>query len=337
MDQTSCDPALSKLLLAIEFDFHGDVSNSNLTQPYLPFREGCYVFDGIILYRDRIVAPVSLRGTVLKAWHAAHQGVSAMERRARAAVFWPGMTQQINNVHNSSVHCNFNVPAQTAIPSMSMSPPTTSFEHIFADYFHYGGRHFSVIGDKFSSGQVCLGHHQSQALRVLLLWFAFFWTYFATFGVPDEILTNGCLKFTAFVTWQFLKTWDVEHHVSSIYFLSLMVAPRLLLKLAAKRLLVANVSPSGNSNKDTFLQALLQLRNAFDPHCDMLPAEIVFGPSSCAISSHLLFAYLSLPIVRYDVHGVKRGEPKRRPSSASGTQQRYTTHKQPLLMCLALW
>ena len=95
VDQTNCDPALSKLLLAIGSDFHGDVANSHIIQPYFPFREGYYVFDGVILYRDRIVVPVSLRGTVLKALHAAHQGVSAMERHARATVFWPGMTQDI--------------------------------------------------------------------------------------------------------------------------------------------------------------------------------------------------------------------------------------------------
>ena len=60
VDLTSCDPAMSKLLLVIESDFHGDISNSHLKQPYLPFREGYYVFDGVIMHRDRVVVPVSL-------------------------------------------------------------------------------------------------------------------------------------------------------------------------------------------------------------------------------------------------------------------------------------
>ena len=135
VDQTSCDPALSKLLLAIECDFHGDVSNSHLIHSYLPFREGYSVFDGVILYRDRIVVAVSLRGTVLKPLRAAHQGVSVMERRARATAFCPGMIQDMNNIRNSCVHCNRNAPSQAAIQSMPINPPTTYFEHIFADYF----------------------------------------------------------------------------------------------------------------------------------------------------------------------------------------------------------
>ena len=40
---------------------------------------------------------------------------------------------------------------------------------------------------------------------------------------------------------------------------------------------MANVSPSGDLNNDSFLRALLQLRNTPDPDCDMSPAEIVFG------------------------------------------------------------
>ena len=82
------------------------------------------------------IVPVSLRGTVLKALHAAHQGVPAMERRARATVFWPGMTQDINNNRNSSVYCNRNAPSHAAIPSMPINPPTTPFNQIIsADYF----------------------------------------------------------------------------------------------------------------------------------------------------------------------------------------------------------
>ena len=159
MDQTRCDPALSKRLLAIEFDFYGDVANSHIIQPYLPFREDYYVFDGVILYRDRIVVPVSLRGTFHKVLHAAHQGVPAMERRARATVLRPGMTQDINNIRNSCVHCNRNAPSQAAIPPMPINPPTMPCKHILADYFDYGGSHFLGLGTNSPDEQMCLANH----------------------------------------------------------------------------------------------------------------------------------------------------------------------------------
>ena len=194
VDQTSCDPALIKLLFAMESDFHGDLSNTHLTQPYLLFREGYYVFDGIILYRDRIVVLVSLRGTVLKALHAAHQGVSAMERRARATDFWPGMAQDISNIRNSCVHCNHNAPSQAAIPLMPTNPPTTPFEHIFADYFDCGWRHFLMIGDKFSGWADVFGTSLGSSIAGAAALVRLLRTYFAAFGVPDEISTDAVLN-----------------------------------------------------------------------------------------------------------------------------------------------
>ena len=97
---------------------------------------------------------------------------------------------------------------------------------------------------------------------------------FCNFREPDEISTDGGTEFTVFATQQFLKTWGVEHRVSSAYFPQSNGRAEVAVK-AAKRLLIANVSPSGDLNNDLFLQELLQLRNTSD--CDMTIAEIVFG------------------------------------------------------------
>ena len=63
--------------------------------------------DGIIVYKDRIVIPPTLRGEVLTALHAAHQGVSSMITKAEASVFWPGITSDINNIRNTCQACNY--------------------------------------------------------------------------------------------------------------------------------------------------------------------------------------------------------------------------------------
>ena len=106
--------------------------------------------NGVVLYCDRIVIPLSLRRKVMSILHSAHQGVSAMERRARATVFWPGLTKDIQAVRSSCVHCNRNAPSQAAPPPMGSTQPTTSFEKIFADFFEFSGRRFLVIGDRLS-------------------------------------------------------------------------------------------------------------------------------------------------------------------------------------------
>ena len=61
----------------------------------------CIVTASLYLYR--------FKALFLKALHAAQLGVSIMERRARAIIFWSGMTKDINNVCNSCINCHRNV------------------------------------------------------------------------------------------------------------------------------------------------------------------------------------------------------------------------------------
>jgi hypothetical protein len=49
---------------------------------YFQFREHLYTIDGVILYKDRIIIPPSLREEILSVLHAAHQGVTSMISRA---------------------------------------------------------------------------------------------------------------------------------------------------------------------------------------------------------------------------------------------------------------
>ncbi len=43
---------------------------------YHPFRKHLYCIDGVILYKDRIIVPPSLRPSCLSALHAAHQDIN---------------------------------------------------------------------------------------------------------------------------------------------------------------------------------------------------------------------------------------------------------------------
>ena len=217
---TKNDLVLNDLLHAVESGFNADCFNADLVglRQYLPFRDGYYVLDGVILYKDRVVVPVSLRHSVLLALHAAHQGVSAMERRARSTVFWPGMTHDIYNVRYNCAYCNRNAPFQAATTPITPDPPSTPFEHIFADYFDYGGRHFLVIGDKFSGWTDVFGTPTGSRIAGAAALIRLFRTYLATFGVPEEISTDGGPEFTAFTTENFLREWGVRHRVSSAYF-----------------------------------------------------------------------------------------------------------------------
>ena len=119
------------------------------------------------------------------------------------------MTQDINTARNSCVHCNRNAPCQAAVLPMPVNPPATLFEHIFADFFDYGGSHFLVIGDRFSGWACAFGTSSGSNIVAAAALIRLEQTYFATFGVPEEISTDGGPEFAAFDTQQFFTTWVV--------------------------------------------------------------------------------------------------------------------------------
>jgi len=101
-------------------------------------------------------------------------------------------------------------------------------------------------------------------------------TFFATFGVPEELSSDGGPEFKASHTEDFLRLWLVRHRVSSVGFPQSNGRAEVAVK-TAKRLLMSNTGPTGSLDHDRFLRAMLQLRNTPDPDCNLSPAQIIFG------------------------------------------------------------
>ncbi len=271
--ETQKDKELSQLQTAIESGFQGEFSNIS---SYLRHKDSLFIQDGVVMFQDRVIVPLSLRPVVLDSLHSAHQGVSAMQLRAQSIVFWPGMTQDIADKRNRCRECNRNAPSQPATPSQPADPPTCPFEQIFADYFDFGGNHYLVAGDRLSGFvEVFLtrsgsSHSGAQGLiKCLRKWFR-------TFGVPKQLSSDGGPEFSAGITAEFLRTWGVVHRISSAYHPQSNGRAEVAVK-AVKRLMRSNLGPAGTLDTDRFLKAMLHLRNTPDPDCGISPAEIVFG------------------------------------------------------------
>ena len=101
-------------------------------------------------------------------------------------------------------------------------------------------------------------------------------SFFTTFGVPEEISSDGGPEFTAGHTEDFLRLWGVKHRLSSVGFPQSNGRAEVAVK-TVKRLLRSNTGPTGSLDHDRFMRAMLQLRNTPDPDCNLSPAEIIFG------------------------------------------------------------
>ena len=274
--ETASDTALSSLLKLIKQGTPNLARNNRSLAPLWPICESVYAQEGVLLYQDRVIVPSSLRSRVLQNLHAAHQGTSMMEQRARAIVYWPGMSTDIRNIRDRCADCNRNAPRQAATPPLPTTPPSTPFEAVFADFFAYGGRHYLVIGDRLSGWVEVFGSPAGTTLAGAAGLIRHLRSFFATFGVPEELSSDGGPEFTAGCTEAFLRLWGVRHRVSSAHFPQSNGRAEVAVK-SAKRLLMSNTSPTGSLDHDRFLRAMLQLRNTPDPDCNISPAQIIFG------------------------------------------------------------
>ena len=274
--ETAADTSMARLVLLIERGITDEDKNDPSIAPFWPIRDFLYTQEGVILYKDRVVVPPSLQNSVLQHLHAAHQGTSSMERRARGIVYWPGMSKDIQDIRNGCSDCNRNAPSQAATPPIMSTPPATPFEAVFADFFEYSGRHYLVVGDRLSGWVEVFSSTPSSTLAGAAGLIRHLRTFFATFGVPEELSSDGGPEFTASQTKEFFCRWGVHHRVSSAYFPQSNGRAEVAVK-AAKRLLMSNTGPTGQLDHDRFLRAMLQLRNTPDPDCDVSPAQIIFG------------------------------------------------------------
>ena len=199
-----------------------------------------------------------------------------MEQRARAIVYWPGISKDIRETREGCADCNRNAPSQAATPPLPSTPPLSPFEAVFADFFDYRGCHYLVVGDRLSGWVEVLSSTAGTNLAGSAGLVRHLCSFFATFGVPEEISSDGGPEFTAKGTQDFLRLWGVRHRVSSISFPQSNGWAEVAVK-TAKRLLLSNTGPTGSLNHDRFLRAMLQLRNTPDPDCNLSPAQILFG------------------------------------------------------------
>ena len=104
---------------------------------YWKFRDEISLEDGLLFKGHRLIMPESLRGETLKQIHEGHYGVEKSLLRAREAVFWPRITQDITNEVQSCKTCQVYSKSQPRETLQQYEIPTQPWIKIGADYSRF--------------------------------------------------------------------------------------------------------------------------------------------------------------------------------------------------------
>ena len=147
--------------------------------------------------------------------------------------------------------------------------PAYPFQCIASDFFKYGGYHYLVAVDRYSNWPIV--ERASDGAQGLI---SALRTTFVTFGISEELTSDGGPEYTATATQKFLQSWGVRHRVSSVAFPHSNCRAEIAVK-TIKRLIMENTGPNGTLNTDKFQRAVLHYRNTPDRDTGLSPAMCV--------------------------------------------------------------
>ena len=180
---------------------------------YWNFRELLVVRDGIIFKGDQVVVPGALRQIYLQKLHSSHMARDSTLRRARDAVYWPGMAEDIGRVTKQCPICEEDSPAQARSKLLVHDIPKQPWSKVGMDLFKCKGKEFLIVVDyltdffEVSELPNTLASTIVEATK----------REFARHGIPVVVHTDGGPQFVSQEFSSFAKLWEFQHTISSAY------------------------------------------------------------------------------------------------------------------------
>ena len=168
------------------------------------------VQDGVLLKGHRLVIPSTMRNDVLAKLHEGHQGVVKCRQRARQSVWWPGLSQQLNElVLNCRTCCK---ERQNHREPLIPSPyPGRPWEKLGADLFMLGSKTYLLVVD-YMSRYVEIALLTSTKSNDVINHLK---SIYARHGIPDLLVSDGGPQFSGAAFAAFAESYGFRHVTSS--------------------------------------------------------------------------------------------------------------------------
>ena len=239
---------------------------------YWKIRVDLSIEDDLIVYGHRLLIPRAMRRSILQQLHESHQGQVRTKERARLAVYWPSISNDIDNVIMSCKTCQDLMPSHPREPIAVKPPAERPFQEIAIDFCSHAGQGYLIIVDCFSDWPEIVPMHKSTTTPRLT---AALRAHFCRTGVPDKIWSDQGPQFSSLLFREFAKQWGFQHITSSPRYPQSNGKAEATVKSMKK---LIRTAWSGRSlNEDKLTRSLLQYRNTPSRRDGVSPAQKLFG------------------------------------------------------------
>ena len=211
---TQRDPILSKVSNLVLQGWATAEDDSDDLVPYARRKLEISVEDGCLLWGQRVIVPPPGRQRVIDELHEGHPGTSRMKSLARSYVWWPGIDSDIENKVKSCPECQEQQKSPPSAPLQPWEWPELPWSRVHADYAGpFLGRMFLILVDAHSKWIEV--HPVAAATSQITI--EKMRSTFATFGLPDLLVTDNGTVFTSAEFQEFLKKNGIRHARTSPY------------------------------------------------------------------------------------------------------------------------
>ncbi|GFR64766.1 retrovirus-related Pol polyprotein from transposon 297-like Protein [Elysia marginata] len=193
-DATSTDSELNALKETIYNGWPEKLQDTQLLcRPYWNFRDETCMKDGILMKSSRIIIPKAMRPEILKTLHEPHMGIEKTKLRAREAVFWTNINEDIEDSVKECAICQRHQTCQQKEPLIQTEISPRPWHTIGTDLFYLRGDEYLLISDYYSKFPIVrkIPKHQSTSQKVTTLTKQIFNPYLSLIALRTIPLSNN--------------------------------------------------------------------------------------------------------------------------------------------------
>lgn len=169
--------------------------------------------EGILLMGNKIVVPHELRPGILKQVHEGHMGIEKTKSRARQLYYWPGISQDVEEVVRKCEVCA-KYSRQNCKESLKPWPiASRPWERVATDIVTYGGVSYVVVIDAYSNWLEIVTVRDKSADSVINV----MKSIFATHGIPDVVMADN-VPYGSLVLRQFAEQCNFDLKLRSPHY-----------------------------------------------------------------------------------------------------------------------
>ena len=166
--------------------------------------------EGLLFLGEKLIIPQEMRQDVLNCIHESHLGIEKCKSRARAVVYWPGMSPAIERMVAKCSVCLKHQRENQKEPLLPHEVPQRPWQKLGADIFQLNSNSYIVVVDHYSKyPELCLLKDKTAGSVITSMK-----SIFARHGIPDEVAADN-MPFSSKRFCQFARDWRFKVSTSS--------------------------------------------------------------------------------------------------------------------------